>query len=162
MAIKKIRKIPPVCIVVAFVKLFTGCLKLTVEYLGIELKYEDGNVFRVFRNIKAQKQDSSFDSCVFVVSFKFARLSHKANEVASFLPMMLIAGFPGFIQKMYAVNDQSGYWMGMYEWKSKQHLDAYKKSLVFRMMNKRAVNESVSMMEARNSVLEGYIHHHQK
>ena len=127
----------------ALAKLLTGSIRLSKEYLGAEVKKEDGNVYRIFRNIKNQKQISSPDACVFVVRFKFARLSHSANKVASIIPMLLIAGYPGFIQKMYAVNAKNGYWQGMYEWKSKQHLDAYKKSFVFRMMNKRSLKETL-------------------
>jgi len=48
----KIRKIPPVCLCLALAKLLTGSIRLSKEYLGAEVKKEDGNVFRVFRNIK--------------------------------------------------------------------------------------------------------------
>lgn len=145
----KIRKIPPICLCIALAKLLTGSLRLSNEYLGAEVRNEDGNVFRVFRNIKTRKQISSPHACVFIVSFKFARLSHGANRVVSFIPMLLIAGYPGFIQKMYAVNKENGYWQGMYEWKSIQHLKAYKNSFVFRMMNKRAKAGTVKTFEPK-------------
>jgi hypothetical protein len=158
---KRIRKILPVCLCIALTRLLSGRLRLSNDYLGSEVKNEDGNVYRVFRNIKTQKAFSSPDSCVFVVSFKFARLSYKANKLASLIPMLLIAGFPGFIQKMYAVNDINGYWMGMYEWTSKKHLDAYKKSFVFRMMNKRAIHSSINVEEFMNEKLDIYFQDHQ-
>jgi len=154
---KKIRKIPPVCLCIAIAKLLTGRLKLNKEHVGTELVDKQGRIFRIFRNILSQPPYSSPEPIVFIVSFKFARLSHKANKVASFIPMLLIAGFPGFIQKMYAVNDQSGYWMGMYEWKSIQHLEAYKRSFVFRMMNKRAISSSIMMADYENTRLEDII-----
>jgi len=155
----KIRKIPPVCLCIALARLLKGSLRFPEKFLGTEVNDEDRNVFRIFRNIKMQKQIQSPEACVFVVSFKFARLSHKANKLASIIPMLLIAGFPGFIQKMYAVNADNGYWMGLYEWKSKQHLEAYLKSFVFRMMNRRALPNSISMVGFEHLTLDYYIRH---
>lgn len=148
-----IRKIPPVCLFVAITRLLLGKLRFSRKYLGANVRSADGKTFRVFRNIKIQKEKQSPDICVFVVSFKFARLSHSANKIASIIPMLMIAGFPGFIQKMYAVNEENGYWQGMYEWRSKQYLEAYKKSFVFRMMNKRAKTGTVKSYELKNSHL---------
>lgn len=80
----------------------------------------------------------------FVVRFKFARLSHQANKMASIIPMLLIAGYPVFFQKLYAVKKENGYWQGMYEWESLEHLEAYKQSFVYRMMNKRSLNGTLN------------------
>ena len=145
----KIRKIPPVCLGIALAKLLAGRLKLSHEYLGAEFGNEDGTVYKVFRNIKTRKQTSSIHASVFIVSFKFARLSYNANRFVSLIPMLLIAGFPGFIQKLYLVNKESGYWQGMYEWESTQHLMAYKNSFVFRMMKKRAIAGTVKSFEPK-------------
>lgn len=145
---RRIRRIPPVCLFVALGRLLTGGIRLSDENLGKIVNNDAGGKFRIFRNIKSKKQDIFPDACVFIVSFKFARLSHNTNKVVSLIPMLLIAGFPGFIQKMYAVNDENGYWMGLYKWKSKKHLEAYKKSFVFRMMNKRALPNSLNMTES--------------
>ena len=134
----KIRKIPPVCLFIAFALLLTGRLRVSNKYVGAAVRNEKGQVFKVFRNIKINKNRQSPGNCVFIVSFKFARLSHRANKVASIIPMLIIAGFPGFVQKLYAVNKANGYWQGMYEWRSLNHLETYKHSFVYRMMNKRA------------------------
>jgi len=142
-----IRKIPPVCLCFALAKLLTGRLKLSKAHVGTEYVDKHGSMFRIFRNILAEPSGSSVETVVFIVSFRFERLSHEANKVASLIPMLLIAGFPGFVQKMYAVNEENGYWQGIYEWKSKQHLDAYKKSFVFRMMKKRALTNSIQEKE---------------
>ena len=157
----KIRKIPPVCLCIAVARLLSGRLRLSDEYLGAEVRNDDGNTYRVFRNIKTREHASNSDSCVFIVSFKFTRLSHKANKVVSLIPMLLIAGFPGFVQKMYAVNEENGYWQGIYEWQSRQHLEAYKKSFVFRMMKKRALANSIHMVDLENFKLDDYIQQYQ-
>jgi len=143
----KVRKIPPVCLCIALAKLLIGNIKCSKEHVGTEFINRNGSVFRIFRNVSSRKKASSDETVVFIVSFKFARLSHKANKVVSLFPMLLIAGFPGFVQKMYAVNLENGYWQGIYEWKSKHDLEAYKKSFVFRMMKKRALPNSIEENE---------------
>jgi hypothetical protein len=71
--------------------------------------------------------------------------------------MLLIAGHPGFVSKCYAVNHKNGYWQGMYEWKSLQDLEAYKESFVFRVMNRRAVSNSVQFKTLINQNLTQYL-----
>jgi hypothetical protein len=71
--------------------------------------------------------------------------------------MLLITSYPGFNTKIYAVNAESGYWQGMYEWKSKKALDDYKESFVLGVMNKRAIKSSVSCLEFENHQLYDFI-----
>jgi hypothetical protein len=153
----KIRKIPPVCLLIAFAELLIGRLRLSKEYVGATVRNKEGQAFKVFRNIKIDKNIQSFGSCVFVVNFKFARLSHRANKVASIIPMLLIAGLPGFVQKLYAVNKENGYWQGMYEWRSVNYLEAYQHSFVYRMMNKRARKGTVQSHMISNCHLSDLI-----
>ena len=155
-----IRDLPPACLFKAIFKLLMGRLKLAEEYKGIEIKMEDGSVFKIFRNITLSSLTDDPKNCLFIVSFKFSRLSHKANRIVSVLPMLLIAGFPGFVQKMYAVNPENGYWQGMYQWKTAGHLARYKKSFVYKMMNKRAVPESVNSFELPGQHLREFVNKH--
>ena len=62
-----------------------------------------------------------------------------------------------FIKKIYAVNTENGYWQGMYQWKSLKHLEEYKKSFVFRIMNKRAIPGSIISFEIENENLINFI-----
>ena len=71
--------------------------------------------------------------------------------------MLLITGVPGFVAKCYAVDHNSGYWQGMYQWKSMKHLEEYKKSFVFKMMNKRAIKETIKSIELNNQILTDFI-----
>ena len=118
---------------------------------------EDGQEYLVFRHIAASNHNGSEKVTIFIVSFKFARLSHKANKIASIIPMLLITGFPGFNTKIYAVNYETGYWQGLYQWESKQALEEYKRSFVFRMMNKRTISNSLSSIEIINQQLTYFI-----
>ena len=118
---------------------------------------KDGQEFTIFRHITTFPVNDAEQAITFIVRFKFARLSHNANRIASIIPMLLITGYPGFQTKMYAVNKDNGYWQGMYQWKTQKHLEEYLKSFVYKMMNKRATKETISSKEHRNQLLANYI-----
>lgn len=156
----KFRKSPPVCLVISIGRLLVWKLRLSKHYINETVKTEDGQKFIIFRHIYYYPVDDNEQSVTYIVRFKFARLSHNANRFASIIPMLLITGFPGFQTKMYAVNKENGYWQGMYQWKSKKHLDDYLKSFVYKMMNKRAIKETISSREYSNQLLIDYISIH--
>ncbi len=106
--INKIRKTPIVCLIIAVIKLLTGRLRLSKHYLNSMIEIESGKKFVIFRHITTYPLNQVNGDCIFIVSFKFARLSHKANKLISIIPMLIIAGFPGFVAKMYAVNQGDG------------------------------------------------------
>jgi hypothetical protein len=118
---------------------------------------KDNSKYKIFRHISIKNVQNDTASTVFIVSFKFARLSHTANKKASIIPMLLITGFPGFVKKTYAVNPENGNWQGMYQWKSLKYLEEYKKSFVYRIMNKRAIPESIHSFEIENENLLNFI-----
>ena len=147
------RKTPVVCLIISVIQLLTGKLRLSRKYLDTSIEMESGKKFVIFRHITTFPVIPVDGECVFIVNFKFARLSHKANKLTSIIPMLMITGFPGFVAKMYAVNPDDGYWQGMYQWKSIKHLEDYKKSFVFRMMNRRAINKTIKSVEMINQKL---------
>ena len=153
----KFRKNPLICLVISLYRLAIGKLKLTDLYLDKTLLMKDSSKYNIFRHITIKNVQNDALSTVFIVSFKFARLSHKANKKASIIPMLLISGFPGFVKKIYAVNPENGYWQGMYQWKSLNHLEEYKKSFVFKIMNKRAILGSINSFEIENENLFSFI-----
>ena len=134
-----------------------GKLLVSKKYLGQTVKMQDGQEFTVFRHITNHRFPESSSTAIFIVSFKFARLSHNANRIASILPMLLITGLPGFDCKMYSMNKSNGYWQGMYQWQSKQALEEYKKSFVFRMMNKRVIKGTLRSIELENQNLADFL-----
>jgi len=157
----KFRKSPPVCLFISLVRLLTGKLRFSKQYSGCSAKMEDGSEYKIFRHITANNVINNASATVFIVSFKFARLSHNANRVASIIPMLLITGFPGFQTKMYAVNKENGFWQGMYQWKTQEHLQVYLRSFVYKMMNKRALKGTISSREYNNQLLISYIEKNQ-
>jgi hypothetical protein len=153
----RFRKSPPVCLGISIGRLIFGKLQLPNRYIGQKVNMEEDLVYTIFRHITKKNSTINSQPVVFIVSFKFARLSHKANTYASIMPMLLITGFPGFITKIYAVNFDNGYWQGMYQWTSKEALEEYKKSFVFKMMNKRAIDETVHSMDLDKESLINFI-----
>lgn len=156
----KFRKSPPVCLIISLLKLLTRKLRLPNKYSGCSIKMEDGQGFTIFRHITKYPVRNVEQATTFIVRFKFARLSHNANRIASIIPMLLITGFPGFQIKMYAVNKENGYWQGMYQWKTQKHLEDYLKSFVYKMMNKRAIKNTISSTEYSNQLLINHIDKH--
>lgn len=154
------RRLPLICLIISILRLLSGRLVLYKKNLNTDIKTDEGKVFRIFRQIELKNIKSTNTGCVFLVSFKFAHLSHSVNKLTSIIPMLIIAGTPGFITKIYAVDKEEGYWQGMYQWDSVENLNKYKRSFVFRMMNRRAIPESLSMTKKVNESLTNFIEGH--
>lgn len=153
----KFRKSPPVCLLFSLIKLTFRGIKTSKLYVGSTVQMGNGDIYEIFRHIKSNQKITGDEEVMFIVSFKFARFSHKVNKKLSIIPMLLITGFPGFRVKMYAVNKTTGYWQGMYQWGSEKALDEYKKSFVLKMMNKRALSDTVKYIELHKHILNDYI-----
>jgi hypothetical protein len=154
---KGIRITPPVCLIISLAELLCGRLRFPGNYLNSEIQGNDGKTFRIFRDIRKNPIGEESGNCVFVVRFRFAHLSQCSNRLASVIPMLIIAGFPGFMQKIYAEDAESGFWQGMYQWRSQNDLEAYQKSFIFHMMNKRAVSGSLTSFRFCNTCLTSYL-----
>lgn len=153
----KLRKLPLSCLVISIFRLLSGELRLSDQFIGNIVEMDENSNYEIFRHITNKQVESDFKSTVFIVSFKFSKLSHKANKRASIIPMLLITGFPGFVKKIYAVNHKNGYWQGMYQWASVEDLEEYKKSFVFKVMNKRAVPGSINSVQYENKSLDYWL-----
>jgi len=151
------RKSPPVCLGISFVKLLFGRIRFSKTYVGHAIRMKDKQEYVIFRHVMKYPVQKVTAPALFVVRFKFSRLSHKTNKVASIIPMLLITGYPGFNIKMYGVNRTNGYWTGMYQWESEEALEEYKKSFVFGMMNRRAIDSTISSFELINHQLLSYL-----
>ena len=151
--VSEIRRTPVVCLLISISQLLTGKLRFSKRYFNNTVEMENSKRFVIFRHITTHPLKQIDGECVFIVSFKFAHLSYKVNKLTSIIPMLMISGFPGFMAKMYAVNPEDGYWQGMYQWESVKYLEEYKKSFVFRMMNKRAIQETIKSVEMSNQNL---------
>ena len=136
---QNIRNIPPVCLFISLIHLLTGRLVFPRRYLNQHIRTKNMGIYTIFRHVALTGSKDGSENCVFLVSFKFSNLSFPANKFASLIPMLIIAGSPGFMQKVYGADPESGYWQGLYQWRSPMDLETYRKSFIFLMMNKRAV-----------------------
>ena len=93
-------------------------------------------------HLKSSSQSET--GSIFIVRFKFKKFSHNANIRLSRIPILLIAGFPGFRDKLWMIDWKTGYWQGIYQWENPEAIEKYKKSFVLGMMNKRAIEHSIS------------------
>ena len=156
----KLRTIPPVCLLISFTRLFTGKLVFSHSFVGRTILTDQGEGFTVFRHVKTTDHAASRPGTVLLIRFKFNSLPDALNRFISRFPMLLITGFPGFRVKLYAVNRENGYWMGLYEWETPGALEAYRKSFVLGMMNKRAAADSVRYNVLPDTNIEEYMQAH--
>jgi hypothetical protein len=159
---KNIRQLPFICFLAAIGDMLRGRIHFSQKYRGKAIRMDDGQQFTVFRHMVFDKSANHSETIptVFIVRFTFAALSQQANRTASLIPIPLIAGFPGFREKIWMVNEQTGSWQGVYQWESEQAADAYQHSFVLSIMNKRAIPESLSYTILPKTRLSEYMRTH--
>ncbi len=94
---------------------------------------------------------------IFIVRFRFKKFSHNTNIRLSRIPIRLIAGFPGFRDKLWMIDWKTDYWQGIYQWKNVEAIEKYKKSFVLGMMNKRAIDNSISYEIIKDKNIDDYL-----
>ncbi|MEJ2637204.1 MAG: YdhR family protein [Calditrichia bacterium] len=113
-------------------------------YRGKTVRMEDGSVFKIFRHMHVETEDRIARGSIFIVRFKFKRFGHSVNMQLSKIPVLLIAGFPGFRDKIWMIDWETGYWQGVYQFENAEAIENYKKSFILARMNKRAVSNTIS------------------
>jgi len=155
----RIRRSPPVCVLVAVALVVLGRLRFRRRYVGRVLVTEDGQRFRVFRylSLRKSREGAERSPAVLVIRFKFARLSQGLNRWLSLVPIPLIGGYPGFRHKLWMADEETGYWQGVYEWESSAVVEAYRRSFVLGVMNRRAEPKSISYTMIPQARLADYL-----
>ncbi len=151
-----LRRFPPVCLLVAAVLALIGRLRFRRRLVGRELVMDDGRRYRVFRHLTLRSSNGAAPA-VLVVRFRFARFSQPANRRLSLIPVPLIGGFPGFRQKLWMVDEETGAWQGVYEWESAAAVELYRRSFVLGMMNRRADPGSITYTVIPQTRLADYL-----
>jgi len=154
------RRLPPVCIIVAIGSLLIGRIRFPRNHLGKTIEMEDGQRFTAFRHVTKLRRGVE-NPAVLVVRFTFAKYSQKANRRLSLIPIPLIVGFLGFRDKIWMVNEENGYWQGVYQWDSVQSVEEYKRSFVLGIMNRRASPKTVTSQVVLNTHLQDYMNDHE-
>jgi hypothetical protein len=129
-------------------------VKLLIRALGLWLsgrvllygslqsdRLEDrGERFYAFRKVvvtPAPNQPAR-PGATFRVRFRFKNLSPGANRFLSLIPIPLILAQPGFRSKTWLLGEDSGDFIGDYEFDTTEEAEAYWDSLPLRMMRGRA------------------------
>jgi hypothetical protein len=154
-----LRRFPIVCFLAAFLSWPIGRIRSSKSFLGKTIQMEDGRRFVVFRHIRRDSthKEPGNEPAVMVVRFRFAKHSQPTNRRLSLIPVPLIVGYPGFHDKVWMVDEDDGYWQGAYQWESEAAVEAYKRSFVLRVMNRRAQADSVTIETIPNTSLQDYL-----
>jgi len=96
--------------------------------------------FEPFRKVAIDcgAHDATTPGAIFQVRFRFKNLSPVANRLLSLIPIPLIVAQPGFRSKTWLLGNESGDFIGYYEFDSIDEAGAYWDSLPLRMMRRRA------------------------
>ena len=110
--------------------------------LGSLIHMQDGRSFRVFRRVEIA--GNTQPEATFVIRFQPARMSVRANIYFSYLPMIVMLGFPGFRSKYWCVDDETGVCQGVYEWQRVEDVLSYSSSFAVNFMRRRSTPGSIS------------------
>lgn len=144
-------------IIRAIYYLIISKLQFPSNYKNKVVRAEDGKEFTIFRHMHLKSSGQPEVGSIFIVRFKFKKFSHNTNIRLSRIPILLIAGFPGFRHKLWMIDWKSGYWQGLYQWENLKAIEKYKKSFVLGMMNKRAVDNSISYEIIKDKNIDDYL-----
>ena len=132
-------------------------LRFPKKYYNKNVLMEDGIKFKIFRHMKLKQNKNTAVGSIFIVRFKFKKYGHAKNIKLSRIPIPLIAGFPGFRDKLWMIDWETGYWQGLYQWESVEAIEKYKKSFVLRIMNKRSNKDTLSYKTISDLNIEDYL-----
>jgi hypothetical protein len=167
---KKKKVLIPIIILLIFVILFslvspkffwnvlTGNVSFPEKYVDSEITLASGKKYTVLQTLHVEVKISSPDDlAVFKVRFKFDDLSIEANKKLSMIPAPFLMGIPGFIEKNWVFNNETGDFQGIYQWESLEFAKKYPDSFIFKLMTKRAVPGSLSYEIKPNTEISHYL-----
>ena len=144
-------------IIRAIYYLIISKLQFPSTYTNKIVRTDDGKEFKIFRHMHLKSSNRSENGSIFIVRFKFKKFSHNSNIRLSRIPILLIAGFPGFKDKLWMIDWKTDYWQGLYQWENVETIEEYKKSFVLGMMNKRAIDKSISYEIIKDKKIDDYL-----
>lgn len=99
--------------------------------LSTEHLFDRGERFIAFRKVVVNPatDQSNQPGAIFQVRFRFKNLSAAANRQLSLIPIPLIVAQPGFRSKTWLLGQETGNFIGSYEFDSIEDAEAYWDSL---------------------------------
>jgi len=144
-------------IIRAIYYLIISKLQFPSNYNNKVVRAEDGKEFTIFRHMHLKSSSQPETGSLFIVRFKFKKFSHKTNIRLSRIPIPLIAGHLGFRDKLWMIDWNTNYWQGIYQWENFEAIKSYKKSFVLGLMNKRAIDNSISYEIIKDEKIDDYL-----
>lgn len=138
-------KMSPIKSIINTIKNFIlGKLKFGKKYNGKTVIMDSGKRYKIFRHLIINtKEKLSADKCVFIVEFKLKNMSVAANRIFSILPIAMFVGLPGFKEKFWMCNQETGLNQGVYQWATYKNAEDYSKSFAVNFMTKRSIPGSI-------------------
>jgi hypothetical protein len=141
-----------------FSNLLSGRVSFPDKYVGSKITLENGRQFTVLRTLHVKtKSNSPADYATSIVRFKFGGLSLETNKNLSMIPAPFLMGMPGFIEKNWVFNEETGEFQGIYKWESKAFADNYPDSFIYKLMTKRAAPGSLTYEVVTNTEMSSYL-----
>ncbi|MBW1849359.1 MAG: hypothetical protein JRJ27_20045 [Deltaproteobacteria bacterium] len=136
----------------------SGRVHFPKEYVDKTLVMENGQKFTIFRTLTVNsKTPGTTGFAVFKVRFKFSGLKPEDNKRLSMIPVPFLVGMKGFRAKYWMINEDTGYFQGVYQWTSKEIAENYPDSFIFQLMTKRAASGTVSYEVLPDTDISDYI-----
>lgn len=127
------------------------------NYLNKTIIMEDGQHFKVFRHAVMSTPLNGKNPAIFKVRFNLANMSPKRNIPFSLIPMLFILGLPGFRVKLWTINENNGYFQGIYQWDKLEDAENYANSAALSFMTKRSIPGSISYEIIENKSMKEYM-----
>jgi hypothetical protein len=121
--------------------LFSSC-RFSKNVVNTAIYMKDGRSFRIFRRVVIASNTPP--EATFVIRFHPKRMSARVNYYFSYLPMIVMLGFPGFRSKYWCVDDKTGFCQGVYEWQHVEDAKNYSHSFAVRFMEFRSTPGSIT------------------
>jgi len=137
---------PWVSFMKANLSLIAGRFHFPRERLGEVLAQEDGGKFTIFRQMVKDpgRETDRVPGAVFKVRFQVAKMSPRRNKIFSWFTIPFFAGLPGFRSKLWLLDEENSFFMGIYEWASVEDAENYSQSFAMKFMTNRSVPGSAS------------------
>jgi hypothetical protein len=147
----------PLSIIKALFQLITLQLRFPGKYCEKSITMDDGIRFKIFRHMCLNMRTGQSTGSTLIVRFKFKKFSHQTNICPSRIPILMIAGFPGFRDKIWMIDWETNYWQGVYEFNDLESIENYKKSFVLGLMNKRAIQDTLTYQIIPNQDIDAFL-----
>jgi hypothetical protein len=117
----------------------SGKVRFPEERIGEQAETRWGTPRIVKQIVIDAPRSGQEPGAVFMVRFRLAGMSPRANMIFLNLPIPFIAGLPGFRTKLWLYDDATGCFQGLYEWETAEDAKAYAGSFAAGFMKRRSV-----------------------